>query len=39
MLLIKYSGKYVKIYFNMKVTFVDTITLARLNQSEPNLHR
>ena len=23
MVLIKYSGKYVKIYFNMKITFFD----------------
>ena len=24
MVLIKYSGKYVKIYFNMKITFVSS---------------
>ena len=27
MVLIKYSGKYVKIYFNMKITYFNVITL------------
>ena len=26
-MLIKYSGKYVKIYFNMKITFLDFLLL------------
>ena len=27
MVLIKYSGKYVKIYFSMKITFLDLFVL------------
>ena len=30
MVLIKYSGKYVKIYFNMKITYLHIIYIAIL---------
>ena len=30
--MIKYSGKYVKIYFNMKITFVFDVDLIGANQ-------
>ena len=33
-MLIKYSGKYVKIYFNMKITFFEKINVCIL----PNDH-
>ena len=28
MVLIKYSGKYVKIYFNMKITYLHTLAVS-----------
>ena len=31
-MLIKYSGKYVKIYFNMKITF--TLVFSKITQGE-----
>ena len=30
MVLIKYSGKYVKIYFNMKITFLLNVYLRNI---------
>ena len=30
MMLIKYSGKYVKIYFNMKITFVYVVVVMNV---------
>ena len=32
-MLIKYSGKYVKIYFNMKITFLLTVEILMTNLS------
>ena len=33
MVLIKYSGKYVKIYFNMKITFSDCFCKKKKNNN------
>ena len=35
-MLFKYSGKYVNIYFNMKITFFMSVISQKLRQFGPN---
>ena len=39
MVLIKYSGKYVKIYFNMKITFLNASDGDKRSSNEGNMNK